>query len=178
MRIALLMRKYRRSPRSQTPYTGDCQGSRRAMGLRRAIARGIGWLPLEAKPVPRAIGRDERETDDPVARRLSHRFERRLEILPQLIGHAQLAQRPRCLLASLPVQHDLPFSLRLPARSWAAEQRAPSRLKHGTPLPDAGILRAGAPRERAIRPETILCRRARKTVAPDEKCGTRARAWT
>src|SRR5882762_5060467 len=149
MRIALLMRKYRRSPRSQTPYTGDCQGSRRAMGLRRAIARGIGWLPLEAKPVPRAIGRDERETDDPVARRLSHRFERRLEILPQLIGHAQLAQRPRCLLASLPVQHDLPFFPSSPARSWAA-----------------GSLRARAPRERAIRPETVLRRRAPENCGP------------
>src|SRR5712664_1461510 len=91
------------------------------MGLRRAIARGIGWLPLEAKPVPRALGRDERETDDPVARRLSHRLERRLEILRQLIGHAQLAQRPRRLLASLPVRHDLPFYLRLPAYERGAK---------------------------------------------------------
>src|SRR6266404_4675042 len=29
-----------------------------AMGLRHAIARGAGWLPLEAKPVPRALGRE------------------------------------------------------------------------------------------------------------------------
>src|SRR5882724_5137742 len=153
------------------------------MGLRRAIARGIGWLPLEAKPVARALGRDERETDDPVARRLSHRFERRLEILRQLIGHAQLAQRPRRLLASLPVRHDLPFSLRLPAPSRAAEQRAPIAVK-AWDSPSRALVAVSCPAQPyrrlqglppaapfRLRPDCLLPRRRALRPCSSRACG-------